>query len=202
MVFTQKKQLILFSFLPANDYNLKTIKLSLFLLSFALYFTVNAFFFTDSSMKKITENNGKYNLLLQIPQITYSIIILILIRAILKQLSLSEKDFLQVKKQDTYEDAKKYSLQIESCFKKKFIIFFILSTLFMLFFWYFISSFCAVYVNTQKILITDTLISFGLSMLYPFGLYLLPGIFRIPALKTPKKNMNCLYSLSKLFSYF
>ena len=68
----------------------------------------------------------------------------------------------------------------------------------MIFFWYFISSFCAVYVNTQKILINDTLISFGLSMLYPFGLNLLPGIFRIPALKAPKKDKNYLYKISQL----
>ena len=35
----KKKQLILFTFWPANDYNLLTIKISLFLLSFGLYFS-------------------------------------------------------------------------------------------------------------------------------------------------------------------
>ena len=66
----------------------------------------------------------------------------------------------------------------------------------MLFFWYFISCFCAVYKNTQIILIKDTLISFGLSMLYPFGLNLFPGIFRIPALRAKNKNMKYLYQFS------
>ena len=66
----------------------------------------------------------------------------------------------------------------------------------MLFFWYFISCFCSVYKNTQIILIKDTLISFGLSMLYPFGLNLLPGLFRIPALKDINKNKKYLYKLS------
>ena len=46
------------------------------------------------------------------------------------------------------------------------------------------------------ILINDTLISFGLSMLYPFGLNLLPGFFRIPALRSKKKDKKCLYTLS------
>ena len=77
--------------------------------------------------------------------------------------------------------------KIISCLKIKFIIFFIISFLFSFFFWYFIACFCAVYKNTQNILIKSTLISFGLSMVYPFGLNLLPGIFRIPALRAPKK---------------
>ena len=67
----------------------------------------------------------------------------------------------------------------------------------MLFFWYFISCFCAVYKNTQIILFKDTLISFGLSMLYPFGLNLLPGMFRIPALRAEKKDKMCLYNFSQ-----
>ena len=66
----------------------------------------------------------------------------------------------------------------------------------MAFFWYFVSCFCAVYKNTQIILIKDTLISFGLSMIYPFGLNLLPGILRIPALKDTNKNKKYLYQLS------
>ena len=67
----------------------------------------------------------------------------------------------------------------------------------MVFFWYFISCFCAVYKNTQMILIKDTLISFALSMLYPFGLNLIPGLFRIPALRAEKKDQKCLYKASQ-----
>ena len=47
-------------------------------------------------------------------------------------------------------------------------------------------------------LLKDTLISFGVSMLYPFGLYLIPGIFRIPSLNATKKNKEFLYNSSKL----
>ena len=43
----KKKQLILFTFIPSNDYNLFSIKICLFLLSFSLYFTINGFFFSD-----------------------------------------------------------------------------------------------------------------------------------------------------------
>ena len=96
--------------------------------------------------------------------------------------------------------AQKKSNQIKTCLYLKLYIFFILSFIFMMFFWYFISCFCAVYKNTQIILIKDTLISFALSMLYPFGLNLFPGFFRFPALRAPKKDKKCLYRASELIA--
>ncbi len=48
--------------------------------------------------------------------------------------------------------------------------------------------FCAVYANTQTHLLKDTFSSFGLSLVYPFGINLIPGLFRIYALRDPKKN--------------
>ena len=81
----------------------------------------------------------------------------------------------------------------------KFLLFFIISTIFLIFFWYFISCFCAVYTNTQMTLIEDTLMSFGISMIYPIGLNLLPGIFRIHALRS--KNKNCFYKAIKLIAF-
>ena len=37
----KKKQLILFTFLPNNDYNITYIKIILFIISFSLFFTIN-----------------------------------------------------------------------------------------------------------------------------------------------------------------
>ena len=91
-----------------------------------------------------------------------------------------------------------YSKKIKTCITIKFIIFFILNISFLLFFWYFITCFCAVYKNTQMILIKDTLVSFALSMLYPFGINLLPGMLRIPALRAQKKDKKCLYKTSTI----
>ena len=94
------------------------------------------------------------------------------------------------KKLDERKNNLKNNLEI------KFILYFILSFIFLIFFWYYISMFGAIYKNTQYHLLKDTLISFGLSLIYPLGIYLLPGIFRISVLS--KKN-KCLYSISKLF---
>ena len=58
----KKKHLILFAFIPTNDYNLTAIKISLLLLSFSLYFTINGFFFSDETMNKINEDKGEFNI--------------------------------------------------------------------------------------------------------------------------------------------
>ena len=188
--------MILFAFWPNDDYNLTVIKISILILAFSLYFTINGFFFSDETMNKINEDKGAFNFLFQIPQILYSTLISAIINLILKRLSLTEKQILIIKQEHNYKEAENKSKKVKLCLKTKLLLFYIISSLLMLFFWYFISCFCAVYKNTQIILIKDTLISFGLSMLYPFGLNLFPGMFRIPALRAINKNMKYLYQLS------
>ena len=196
----KKKQLILFTFCPNNDYNIPSIKIFLFLISFSLYFTINGFFFNDETMHKINEDHGNFNFLYQLPQIFFSSVVSAVINMILKQLSLSEKKILALKSEKNYNKTLKYSKSIKRCLAIKFTIFFILSYLLLMFFWYFIACFCGIYVNTQMILIKDTLISFGLSMAYPFGLSLIPGFFRFPALRAEKKDKKCLYKISLILA--
>jgi len=196
----KQKHLILFTFLPANDFNLSSLKIALFILSFSLYFTINGFFFNDDTMHKVYKDNGVFNIIYQIPQILYSTIVSSVINMLLKKLSLSQKNILDIKQEKDIQIAMKKSKRIKQCIQIKFIIFFILSFLLLLFFWYFISCFCGVYKNTQIILIKDTLVSFGLSMLYPIGLNLLPGFFRIPSLRAEKKDKKCMYKLSGIIA--
>ena len=158
------------------------------------------FFFSDDTMHKVYEDQGNYNILWRIPQILYSSVISSVIHTILKFLSLSQLDILNFKKDKSLDEAMNKAKKLNKCIKIKFCIFFGVSILFMSFFWYFISCFCAVYSNTKKILIDDTLVSFGLSMLYPFGLNLLPGMFRMPALRAKKKDKQCLFKFSGILS--
>ena len=193
----KKKQLILFTFYPSNDYNIRIIKMSFFIISFSLYITINGFFFSDATMHKVYESNGEYNFIYQIPQIIYSSIVSVVINKLLKYLSLSEKSILDLKKEKNKKLINDNCQKIEKCLKIKLLIYFILGFLLMLFCWYFISTFCAVYSNTQMILIKNSLISFSLSMIYPCGYALLPGIFRIPALRAKNQDQECIYKLSE-----
>ena len=196
----KRKQLILFTFFSNNDYNIFYIKLSLFLFSFSLYFTVSALFFEDKTMHKIYQSKGNFNFLIQIPPIIYSTIISSIINIIANYLALSNKDILKIKKIKDKEKALKESVKLKKNLKIKFNLFFLISFIFLIFFWYFIAAFCAVYKNTQGKLFENTIGSFLLSLLYPFGINLLPGIFRIPALRTSKKNLEGIYKVSQILA--
>ena len=106
--------IILFTFLPANDYNLVSIKIALFITSFSLYFTINGFFFSDDTMHKIYIDKGAYNIVYRIPQILFSSAISSLIKLILKLFSLSEKNFIQLKRDKTITNIIKESKSVES----------------------------------------------------------------------------------------
>ena len=188
------KHLIIFTFYTKTDYNSRILKIILFLLSFTLFYTVNALFFTDSTMHQIYEDEGAFNFVYQIPQILYSTVISTVIKFIISFLSLTEKNFSKINNNcKTKKEAKEEMNKIFSSASKKFIAFFSINFILLIIFWYYLSCFCAVYKNTQVYLIKDTLLSFAISLLYPFALNFLPAILRIPAIKSKKK---CLFVVS------
>ena len=86
--------------------------------------------------------------------------------------------------------------------KIKFILYFVLTFITLVFFWYYITCFCGIYINTQMHLLEDTIISLITSLLLPFGLYLIPGIFRILSLKEEKNCSKCLYKFSSFLENY
>ena len=132
--------------------------------------------------------------------IIYSTLISSTITLILKLLALSNKSILKLKIMKNKNKALKESSNIFKEFNIKFHIYFIVSFILLIFFWYFISAFCAVYNNSQISLIQNTICSFLVSLFYPFAINLIPGIFRISALRAKKKDKKCLYSFSNLIS--
>ena len=194
------KHLILFTFMSKIDYNLLVIKLSLFIFSLSLYFTVNTLFFNDTTLHKIYEAQGETQFIYSILNIFYSTLISSTITLVLKLLALSNKNILKLKTFKSRKKAVEESLILVRKFTIKFNIYFIISLIFLLFFWYLVSAFCAVYSNSQILLFQNTLSSFAISLIYPFGLYLLPGIFRISALRAKNKDKECLYTFSNLIS--
>ena len=193
------KHLIIFTFISNDDYNIFLLKLGFFFISCSLYFAVNGMFFSDDSIHKQYEDKGKYNYLYQIPKILYSTIISAITNLLLKKLSLSQKDISKLKHNLDINKAKESSENIKKCLKIKFMIFILVGFILLCFFWYYLSCFCSVFVNTQIPLLKDTIISYGLSMIYPFGLNLLPGLLRIPSLK--KDDRKIIYIISKIIAF-
>ena len=86
---------------------------------------------------------------------------------------------------------------MRKCLFIKYILYFPIGFIILVFLWYYLSSFGAVYQNTQVYLIKNTIISFCLSFLYPFAINLLPGILRNYALNDKNKKKEFLYEISK-----
>ena len=194
----KKKHLIIFTFISNNDYNIFLLKLDFFLISLSLYLTLNAMFFSDDSIHKQYETKGKYNFIYQLPKILYSTIMSAITNMLLKKLSLSQNDIIKLKHNIDIKKKEENTKKIKRSLTIKFILFIIIGLILLFFFWYYLSCFCSVFANSQYPLFKDILISFGLSMSYPFAINLLPGIFRIPSLK---KNSKKLYIISKILSF-
>ena len=197
----KKKHLIILVFISNDDYNVFLLKFSLFILSLALFFALNTLFFRDSTMRHIFTDEGRYNFFYQIPKVLYSTLISSIMTYILKLLSLSQNDLIEIKKESDRNKARKMADNSKKCLSIKLYIFFLIGICLMLFFWYYTTSFAAVYQNTQLHLIKDTLTSFGISMIYPFVINIIPGLFRIPSLKAKNKDRKCLYRTSKILAF-
>ena len=196
----KKNQLILFSFYPNKDYNSQIIKSFLFFFYYSSDITVNALFFTDDTMHKIYVDSGLFNFKYQLPQIIYSSFISKIINLIIEYLSSSENTIISIKSIKFINLLQK--MKIIKRIKLKFLFFFVITFILLLAFWYYVSCFCYIYNNTQIHLITDSLNSFGLSLIYPFFIDLIPGIFRISALRNEKGDKSCIYKLSQIIEFF
>ena len=150
-------------------------------------------------MHKIYKSKGNFDLETQIPIIVYSSLISIILNSPLNFLSLSNDSIIIFKQSSNKNNIIQKAKNLINKLKCKLILFFIISYLFLLFIWYYISMFGAIYKNTKMHLLNDTLLSYGLSLIIPFVIYLFPGLFRIPALSNKKQ---CLYSFSKLLQSF
>ena len=187
---------LMFSFGNYNDYNSRIIKIFLFFFSFSSDLTINALFFNDDTMHKIYQDKGEYDLLYQIPQILYSALISKLIDALIKNLALSQDNIVELKQEKEKNNLEEKYDRILKIIRMKIISFFVISFIILLFFWYYIACFCCIYVNTQIHLIKDTFISLIASLIYPFAINLIPGIFRITSLKMENHSGKYLYTFS------
>ena len=178
---------LLFKVANTGDYNSSIIKIFLCFYNFSLSYTINALFFNDDTMHTILLDEGKFNIIYQLPQIVYSAVITFVLNQILNILALSENAILDFKQEANRQEFKTKFENLKMILHCKFIFFFVISFLLLLVFWYYIACFCAVYKNTQYHLLKDSLISFGSSMLTPLAFYLIPGIFRRLGLKYKKR---------------
>ena len=200
----KRENIILFTFFNWNDFNLFSIKLSKLFLAICSDMAFNVFFFSDESMHNIYASGGEHGWTEQFVQMVYSTMISQILQIFINYLTMTDIHYYQLKqlKKDNKISSKETSF-ILKCIKYKLIAYFSSTFLLFLFFWYTSSAFCAVYPNTQGILVADSYTSFFMGLIYPFALYLVPTALRIISLKSKRnKNYKILYSLSKIIPFF
>ena len=190
------------SFINSNDYNSKIIKIDIFFIGFAIESSVNGLFYNDDTMHKIYKSSGVFDWKTQLPIIICSTLISKILNEPLNFFGLSNDDIISFKQNIRNINFKNRINSLKKRLSIKFIIFFIIGFILLSFLWYYISLFCVIYKNTQFHLVYDTIIGFGLSMLFPFGIYLIPAIFRMIALSDKKSKRKFLYDFSKFFLIF
>jgi hypothetical protein len=189
------KHPLIFSFIPIKDFNTMIIKLDMFIISFSIYYTMNTLLFTESTIHKIYEDKGEYNFGYHFPKSLLSFFIGHVIIIPIKLIFLSERNISAIKNEEDKEVAADMDENVRRCLIIKYIIFYVLGFLFLILFWYYLSSFCAVYQNSQIFLFINTFVSFCISLIYPFFINIFPGIFRIYSLRNG--NKSCAYNFSK-----
>ena len=196
------KNQIIFTFCSIKDNNVLIIKICLFCLSFSIYYFFNTFFFSYKTIHKVYEDKGSYDASYFMPIIIYSFIISYYINILIKFITLSERNLAELKKEKIIKNLLAKQTKVQRCLIIKYICYFSLSLIFLLFFWYYLSSFCAVFQNSQVFVIKNTFISFIIGLIYPCFTSLFPGIFRFHSLNTKNNKRECIYKLSQFLQIF
>ena len=198
-----REHLFFFTFFACKDYNLFYVKIERFLTLVCIEMTVNGLFFVHETMYGKYIEEEEFTFMQKIPQYLFTLIASHLIEVILCSMGMTDTHLYQIKALPKNEQNGEKVVNIIDRMKNKLICFYIFTFLLFLFNWYFISAFCAVYQNTQKIFLKDSGISFLTSMIDPFIIYGATTLFRyISLLGFCKKKLGCVYKISDLIPIF
>jgi hypothetical protein len=112
--------------------------------------------------------------------------------------NLSEEE--KMRRKDKYEKRRLKQLikEVISLFQKKLLISSVILILVMFFEWIYISSFCAVYKNSQLKFFVSILVCYGFANLIPFVYCLVPTIFKQDAVRDESKFSFFLASVFQM----
>ena len=99
-------------------------------------------------MHNVYKNEGLFDISYQLPLIVYSSFISMFLRGLVQILGLSNDAIVDFKQSEETNNINERGKKLIKKLKIKFVLYFILSFILLIFFWYYISMFDAVYKNT------------------------------------------------------
>ena len=198
-----REHLVLFTFFSCYDYNLFYIKIEKFFILICTQMTINGLFFIHESMYRKYSQGEDLTFIEKLPQLLFTLIGAKIIEVILCFFSTTDVHIYEIKSLPKEEKNGEKVINIIDKMKRKLVCFFIFTLLLFLFYWYFISAFCAVYQNTQKIFLRDSGISILTSFIDPFIIYGITTLLRLSSLSCCCKNKcGCIYGFSGIIPIF
>ena len=188
----KRKQLFIFTFYTHHDYNLRIVKIALFILFISFYFTYTALFFNDSIMRNIYIYKGNTDAAVHVPNIIFSSLSCLIMSILVNLVGLTQRDILQIKKDRSLKKA------IMNKIKIKTIILFSVSAALIVLFWYYVAAFCAIFKNSQGHYFINVLVAFIVCNIWPCVTSLIAPALRIYSFK---KDKSWVYKISKIVAY-
>ena len=197
----QEKQNVINTFFTEHQFESFHIKIIIFFFGIALFFALNAFFYSESYVserfyaEKITFIFFLKN---QIYRIVYASMCAEIINFLIHFLASSkDKIELLIKKEKSSDNFRIEVVKVLKSMKRNYLIFLIINCLFIIFFWYYLSTFCNVYKNSQWDWFEGSVITFIVIELLPFLFCFLITCLRFLGLKC---KMEGAYKLSQCLS--
>ena len=181
-----------------NKFDIVSISISVYILSMALDFTMNSVLFSDDVVSDNYHNEGNMSFLTSMLLSILSNLISAIISFIFVYLSKYALYFEAVDEEKLNDvDYILICSKILHYMKRKLTLYFIISFLFIVVFWYYVTVFCIIYHNNQVNWIIDCITGIVMSLLYTLGIATLVSTIRCIALQTNSAN---LYNISNYFN--
>jgi H+/Cl- antiporter ClcA len=118
---------------------------------------------------------------------------------IIKFIFLSDYNILSIYKEALFNNAKIRAKQVRKVLLIKYVLFYIIGIIYIIFSGYYLSIFGAVYRNTQFILIKNIILSYAISSIFPFIIIIIPSLLRRYALKDSTRGW--VFNISRYLQY-
>ena len=195
--YIMAKQLLLFTFHCKNDFNSKIIKFVFLPYTFAVFLFINTVFVNDSILHNIFIYQGKIGMFYYIYRIIFITIFTMFIKNILLLLIFTENNVVSIREEDETDKTEKIR-KVLTAVTMKCYLFFVFNLFSLIFIWVYLACFFTIFKNTQIFVIKNTLISFGISLVAPIALGIIPCSIRFFSLSNREsKNRLCAYYFSK-----
>ena len=177
-----------------NDFDSKIVKICYFLFIIVIYFTFNTLFADIPSFHNMYLNKSNLDFVSNIDKIIYATLISYVLQKLIAVATFTNSTIIQIK---NCEMKKKEEMieNVHYCVTIKCVMFFSLSIIMTIFFWFYIGCFCTFFPKTQIYLFLITFLSIIISFIYSLIILFLSAFIRFYSLNEP--NRDNLYKFSQ-----